>query len=91
MSYSTLTHRAGGRAGIFTIPYESVVIVTWLNCCVILAGFAATIFGRLPANTLVDFYVVFSLKFDFFSEIKCVQSRAITVQQCRSSYKTSHH
>ena len=61
---------------IFTIPCESVAIVTRLNCCVILAGFAATIFMRLPSNTLVDFYVVFSLIFfDSFSEIKCVQSR----------------
>ena len=74
MSYSTLTHRAGGRA---FLQFRTSPLKPWLGWIVsiILAGFAAT-FSGISRLHLVYFSVVFSFKFDFYSEIKCVQSRA---------------
>ena len=76
MSYSTLTHRAGGRAGVFTIPYESVEAVTRLNCFYYFGGFCRNSLRAFYLLHLVDFSVGFSFKFDFYSEFKCDQSRA---------------
>ena len=47
MSYSTLTH----RAGIFSIPYESVEAVTRLNCFYYFGGFCRDFFEHFPAYT----------------------------------------
>ena len=74
MSYSTLTHRVGGQG---FLQFRTSPLKPWLGWIVsiILAGFAAAFSGIFRWH-LVDFSVVFSFKFDFYSEIKCVQSRA---------------
>ena len=83
MSYSTLTHRAGGRA---FLQFRTSPLKPWLGWIVsiILAGFAAT-FSGISRLHLVDFSVVFSFKFDFYSEIKCVQSRAVILKPLMAS------
>ena len=80
MSYFTLTHRVGGRA---FLQFRTSLLKPWLGWIVsiILAGFDAT-FSGISRLHLVDFSVVFSFKFDFYSETKCVQSQACFQQLC---------
>ena len=88
MSYSTLPHRVGGR-------FYNFVRVRWsrdsAELFLLFWRVLPRLFRAFSRLHLVDFSVVFSFKFDFYSEIKCVQSRAGKLVKIRISKTQQMH